>query len=103
MKEIYCPPSCRFLAAFNECEKLTDIYIAADSFYMNYGDLPHWECAPGHFGCNPEAPTCRLVVTIHAKPDAWCEFAGMTMAEYMSNPHNGYRCHFEAWDPSTVY
>lgn len=104
MKEIYCPPSCRFLVAFQECLSLTDIYIAADSFYMAPNNLPLLEYY--YAGYSPYDPLCanfQRPITIHAKPDAWCEYAGMTISEYLSQPGNEYRCRFEAWDPSTVY
>ena len=101
IKKIYTPPSCRlFLSALNCCTALSDIYIAADSFYLHPLDLPDIVMYEGYYR---DPDNFQRPITIHAKPDAWNEYAGMTIAEYMSNPHNGYRCHFEAWDPSTVY
>ncbi len=105
MKEIYCPPSCRALfQAFCECSALTDLYIAADSFYLAPYHLPAMYLYDDYCNGSPEEQdNFRRPITIHAQPDAWLEHAGMTIAEYMSDPNNEYKCDFEPWDPSTVY
>ncbi len=89
MREVYCPPSCRYFpAAFQYAHNLTDLYIAADSFGIKPSDF---------------SDTDTKKITIHAKADAWCEYAGMTIAEYLSDPNNEYQCNFAEWDPSTLY
>ena len=104
MKELYCPPSCRFFSNLTNCTKLTHLYIAADSFYLEPTALPPMEdYYAGYSPYDPRYDNVLRPITIHAKPDARCEYAGMSISEYLSQPGNEYRCRFEAWDPSTVY